>query len=110
MNNHECDDMLAAYEDLARLAAEARATAHARDWETFALQQEHEAAAFAALKLHEKLQPYAPDVLARQEALIRRILADHQATQALILPWRDEIAAQLQSTSSSRMLARTYGS
>ena len=103
-------DLLAGYETLARLAAEALTAAQARDWETFARQQELEAAALAALKLHEKLTPYPAAVKKRQEALIRQILDDQRETRALLLPWREEIGAQLQSTSSSRMLARTYGS
>ena len=107
MNDH---DMLAGYEDLARLAAEALAAAHARDWETFSRQQEREAAALAAIKRHESLPPCPADVLTRKEVLIRRILDKQSELQALLLPWRDEIGAQLQSASSSRMLARTYGS
>lgn len=104
------DDMLAGYEELARLAAEALAAAQARDWETFARQQELEAAAFDTLKRHENLPAYPVNVLNRQEALIRRILDNQREIQALLLPWRDEIGAQLQSASSSRMLACTYGS
>jgi len=101
--------MLAGYEELARLAAEALAAAHARDWEAFARQQQHEAAALATLKRHEEPQPYPAEVLHRQASLIRQILDRQREIQAVILPWRDEIGAQLQSASSSRMLARTYG-
>jgi enoyl-CoA hydratase/carnithine racemase len=106
MDHH---DILACYEALARLAGEALAAAQSRDWENFARQQELEAAELAALKLYEQLPPYSSDVLKKQEALIRRILDNHRETHALLLPWRDEIGAQLQSASSSRMLARTYG-
>jgi hypothetical protein len=106
MNDH---DMLAGYEDLARLTAEALAAAHTRDWETFSRHQEDEAAALAALKRHESLPSCPADVLTRKEVLIRRILDKQSELQALLLPWRDEIGAQLQSASSSRMLARTYG-
>ena len=103
-------DILAAYEELARLTAEALAAAHARDWETFARQQELEAAALAALKRHEKLPRYPAAVLNQQESLIRGILHKQHEIQALLVPWRDEIGTQLQSATSSRMLARTYGS
>lgn len=106
MNHH---DMLADYERLARLAAEALEAVRSRDWEAFASQQQLEAAALAELKLREKLPTYPADVLSRQNVLIRQILDQHRETQALLLPWRDEIGTQLQSASSSRMLARTYG-
>lgn len=107
MNDH---DMLAGYEDLARLTAEALAAAHARDWETFSQHQEDEAAALATLRRHESLPPCPADILTKKEVLIRRILEKQSELQALLLSWRDDIGAQLQSASSSRVLARTYGS
>lgn len=103
------NDLLACYEALAKLAADALASARSRDWETLARQQEEEAAVLAALKRHGTLPRYSPDVLSRQEALIHLILDSQRQTEALLRPWRDEIGAQLQSASSSRMLARTYG-
>jgi phage terminase large subunit GpA-like protein len=45
----------------------------------------------------------------RLEALIRLVLDRQRKIEALLLPWREEIAMHLQSASSSRMLARTYG-
>jgi hypothetical protein len=103
------NDMLACYEELARLAAEALASAEARDWEAFARQEELEAAALASLKRHQVLPPYPVEVMSTLEALIRLILDRQGKIEALLLPWRDELGMQLQSASSSRMLARTYG-
>jgi hypothetical protein len=103
------NDVLACYEELAGLAAEALTSAQARDWEAFARQQELEATALAALKRHQTLPPYPMEVMNRLEALIRLILDRQQKIEALLLPWREELAMQLQSASSSRMLARTYG-
>jgi hypothetical protein len=105
----QSNDILACYEELARLAADALASTEARDWEAFTQQQELEAAALAALKRHQTLPQYSVEVMDRLEALIRLVLDRQRKIEALLLPWREEIAMHLQSASSSRMLARTYG-
>jgi len=103
------NDMLACYEELAMLAAEALASAEARDWEAFARQQTLEAGVLASLKRHQALPLYPAEVMNRLEALIRLTLDRQRKMEALLLPWREELGMQLQSASSSRMLARTYG-
>ena len=105
----DSDDMLACYEALARLAVDALTAAETRDWEAFSRQQEREAATLAMLKRQKTLMHLPAEVLNRQEAMIRLILEQQRKIEALVLPWRDEVGAQLQSASSSRMLARAYG-
>lgn len=105
----QSNDVLACYKELARLTADALASTEARDWEAFSRQQELEAAALAVLKQHQTLPPYSAEVMNKLEALIRLILDRQQKIEALLLPWREELAMQLQSASSSRLLARTYG-
>jgi flagellar protein FliT len=99
----------AAYEALAELSAQALRHTRERDWEAFAALREREAALLAQLQAFGRERIEGGPELAHIEALIRRILDTQRQAQALLAPWRDEVAAQLRSTGSSRKLAQAYG-
>lgn len=102
------ETLLAAYAGLADVARQSVALARERDWEALAVQHACETELLAHLQsLAEPLSRDA-DMRERQALLIRQVLAAHQEAEALLQPWRDEIAAELQSVDSSRRLARAY--
>lgn len=102
-------DFLAVYQELADIARQALVFASERDWEALAAQQASESRLMA--QLQNTVDPLSGHADGRemQAHLIRQILAAHAQTEALLRPWREELAGQLQSLDSSRMLARTYG-
>jgi flagellar protein FliT len=100
-------DMLDAYQELAELTRQALSHTRARDWESYASLQEREAV------LERRLQGFdlagkGKALQAQIAGLIRQVLEDQREMRALLEPWRAEIAAQLRSTGSSRMLAKAY--
>lgn len=97
------------YEQLAEASAEALRHSRERNWEAFAALREREAAILAQLDAAGPLQAQAGPERARIEALITQILDNQRQAQALLAPWREEVAAQLRSTGSSRKLAQAYG-
>jgi hypothetical protein len=102
------DEILATYVGLADIARQSLALVRKRDWEALAVQQACEAELLARLQSLAEPFPLNADMRERQAQLIRQILAAHEETEALLQPWRDEIAAELQCADSSRRLARAY--
>jgi hypothetical protein len=102
-------DPCAAYRQLAELSAETLRVCRERDWEAFAALREREATLLSQLRAANHVQGAAQPDLARIEALIMQTLSNQREAQALLAPWREEIAAQLRSAGSSRKLAHVYG-
>jgi hypothetical protein len=99
-----------AYGQLAELSADTLRACRERDWEAFTALREREAALLSQLRATNPAQGAGQPDLARIKALIEETLSNQREAQALLAPWREEIAAQLRSAGSSRKLARAYGS
>lgn len=99
----------AIYQQLADLSAETLRLCRERDWEGFAALGEREAALLAQLQAFGSTSQAASPELDHIEALIRQTLCNQREAQILLVPWREEIAAQLRSVGSSKKLANAYG-
>lgn len=105
----DASGLCAIHQQLAALSAETLRVCHERDWEALAALGEREVALLAQLQSFDTARRSGPSELARIEALIMQTLSNQREAQALLAPWREEIAAQLRSAGSSRKLARAYG-
>ena len=101
-------EILAAYARLADVARQSLAMARARDWQSLVAQQACEVELLTCLQ--SIAEPLSRDAATRTEQarLMHQVLAAHEQTEALLRPWRDEIAAELQCADSSQRLARAY--
>jgi hypothetical protein len=107
--SHDASDLCAIHRQLAALSAELLRVCRERDWEDFAALREREAALLEQLRSFGTERRPGRTELARIEALIMQTLSNQREAQALLAPWREEIAAQLRSAGSSRKLAHAYG-
>jgi flagellar protein FliT len=103
------EQVLAAYELLKQLSQRMLASNRQRDWEQMPQQQEELAALMQALQAGEGEAPRPPAVMAAKKTLIDDILAMQKATMAIALPWRDSVAAMLDSAGSAKRVAQAYG-
>lgn len=101
-------DILATYVQLADIARQSLALACERDWQSLAVLQAREVELVARLRSFAEAPSCNVDTREQQARLIQQILFAHEQTEALLRPWRDEIAAELQCVDSSRRLARAY--
>jgi flagellar protein FliT len=84
------------------------AAARDGEWEQLT-ELEHECSALVArLAANGEAVPLALDCRARKVKIIQKILADDRAIRDLVSPWMADLAARLNSTSTSRKLSTTY--
>jgi hypothetical protein len=103
------DQMLAAYETLRQLSQRMLASTEQGQWEQMAQQQEELSMLMELLRSGEVQALWPPAVMAGKKALIVDILAIQKATMEITLPWRDSVAAMLDSAGSAKRVARAYG-
>jgi hypothetical protein len=103
------DQMLAAYETLKQLSQQMLTATGQGQWEQMAQQQEELSMLMALLQSGEAQALWPPAVMASKKALIVDILAIQKATMEITLPWRDSVAAMLDSAGSAKRVARAYG-
>lgn len=107
--SQDASDLCAIHQQLAALSAELLRVCRERVWEDFAELREREAALLKQLRSFGTEGWPGRTELAGIEALILETLSNQREAQALLAPWREEIAVQLRSAGSSRKLARAYG-
>jgi flagellar protein FliT len=103
------DQVLAAYEMLQQLSQRMLASTGQGDWEQMAQQQAELAALMDSLQAGEGQAPRPAAVMAAKKARIEKILATQKATMEIALPWRDSVAAMLDSAGSAKRVAQAYG-
>ena len=102
------EQVLAAYESLRQLCQRMLASTAEQQWEQMAQQQEELAMLMALLQAGEG-QALRPAIAAMKKSLIEATLATQKATMEITLPWRDGVAAMLDSAGSAKRVARAYG-
>ena len=103
------DQMLAAYETLKQLSQRMLTSTEQGQWEQIAQHQEELSMLTDVLRAGEAQALLPAAVMASKKAVIEDILAIQKATMEIALPWRDSIAAMLDSAGSARRVARAYG-
>jgi flagellar protein FliT len=103
------DEVLATYALLKQSSQRILASTAQRDWEQWARQQEEVSMLVQQLQVGEgqALRPAA--FMAAKKALIVDTLAIQQAAMAITTPWRDNVAAMLDSAGSAKRVAQAYG-
>jgi flagellar protein FliT len=103
------DRMLATYQSLKLLSEQMLASTRQGDWEPLAQQQVELATLMQSLQAGEGQAIRPAAVLAAKKALIVELLAIQDATMEITLPWRDSVAAMLDSAGSAKRVAQAYG-
>ncbi len=103
------DQVLAMYALLKQLSERILASTTQRDWEQWAQQQDEVSMLMRQLQAGEgqALRPAA--FMAAKKAFIIDALAIQQAAMEIMLPWRDSVAAMLDSAGSAKRVAQAYG-
>jgi flagellar protein FliT len=101
---------LQVYEAVGQLTDRMLAAARDGEWELLAALETQCSALVAQLAAVGDSVPLAVDSRARKVHLIQKILADDRAIRDLVTPWMAELAARMNSTSTSRKLTTTYAS
>jgi flagellar protein FliT len=101
---------LEVYEAVGQITDRMLAAARGGEWEQLTELESQCSALVARLAATGETAPLALDGRARKVQIIQKILADDRAIRDLVSPWMAELAARLNSTSTSRKLTTTYAS
>lgn len=101
---------LEVYEAVAQITDRMLAAAQAGEWDQLTEIEDRCAALVASLAAAATDAPLALEGRARKVQIIQKILADDRAIRDLVSPWMADLAARLNSTSTSRKLTTTYAS
>jgi flagellar protein FliT len=108
MTNNEHN--LEVYEAVGQITDRMLAAARGGEWEQLTELESQCSALVARMAASGEPVPLALDERARKVRIIQKILADDRAIRDLVSPWMAELAARLNSTSTSRKLTTTYAS
>lgn len=101
---------LEVYEAVGQITDRMLAAAQGGEWDRLTELEHQCAALLASLPAAGTSAPLALDGRARKVQIIQKILADDRAIRDLVSPWMAELAARLNSASTSRKLTTTYAS
>lgn len=99
---------LEVYEAVGRVTDRMLAAARAGEWEQLTELENECSALVACLAARGEAVPLALDCRARKVQIIQKILTDDRAIRDLVSPWMADLAARLNSASTSRKLTSTY--
>ena len=99
---------LEVYEAVGQITDRMLAAARGGEWEQLTELESQCSALVAQLAATGETVPLALDGRARKVRIIQKILADDRAIRDLVSPWMADLAARLNSTSTSRKLTTTY--
>lgn len=105
----DCNQILAAYEDIACLTHQMLVAARAGDWDRMVILEKECAAHFALLLAGNTEAPHDDGYLQRKAGLIRRILDDDAQIRLLVEPWLEKLSTLIGSTRQQSRLHQTYG-
>ncbi len=103
------DQVLATYALLKQLSQRMLASTTQGDWEQWAQQQEEVSMLVQQLQAGEGRAPRPAAFMAAKKALIVDTLAIQEAAMEITTPWRDSVAAMLDSAGSAKRVAQAYG-
>lgn len=103
------EQVISLYEAVSDLTGQMLAAAQSRDWENLAALESHCASHVRTLKDGEPVAVLSGPIRARKVKIIHQILAHDREIRNLTTPWMAELAALINSTSSSRKLSAAYG-
>lgn len=98
------------YEAVGLLTDRMLAAARAGEWDQLTDLEGECSALVARLAAINDAAPLAVDSRARKVKIIQKILADDRAIRDLVSPWMAELAARMNSSSTSRKLTTAYAS
>ena len=102
------DQMLATYRLLKQLSQRMLESTRQGDCEQLTQQQEELAMLMQLLQAEDGEVPRPAAVLAVKKALIVEVMDIQHATMEITLPWRDSVAAMLDSAGSAKRVAQAY--
>ena len=103
------EQVLGAYALLKQLSQRILVSNREGDWEQLPQQQDELDALMRALQAGEGAAPRPAAFVGAKKALIDEIMAVQQATMEIALPWRERVAAMLDSAGSAKRVAQAYG-
>jgi flagellar protein FliT len=104
----DTDICLEVYEAVGQLTDRMLAAARGGEWDQLT-ELEHQCSALVtSLATARNSTPLALDARDRKVKIIQKILADDRAIRDLVSPWMAELAARMNSSSTSRKLTTTY--
>lgn len=106
----DSEQNLELYEAVAQMTDRMLAAAHAGEWDQLTVLESECSALVARIAAVNDAVSLPVDSRVRKVKIIRRILADDRAIRDLISPWMAELAARINSSSTSRKLTTTYAS
>lgn len=98
------------YEAVGQMTDRMLAAARAGEWDQLTDLESECSALVARLAAVNDAAPLPVDSRARKVKIIQKILADDRAIRDLVSPWMAELAARMNSSSTSRKLTTTYAS
>jgi flagellar protein FliT len=101
---------LEVYEAFGQITERMLTAARNGEWDQLTELEQQCTALVARLAAAPPSPPLLLDGRARKVQLIQKILADDREIRDLVSPWMAELAARLNSTSTSRKLTTTYAS
>ncbi len=102
------EDVIMAYEDVARMSAEMLAAARTSRWDDLVLLEKHCANRVAALRDNEETIRLPADLRSRKLHMLQQILADDREIRDLTEPWMRQLS-QIMSSITERNLSAAYG-
>ncbi len=102
------EDVIVAYEDVARITAEMLAAARSSRWDELISLEQHCANRVRTLAQGESPVRLSGELRNRKIAMLRQILADDREIRDLTEPWMRQVS-QVMSSITERRLSATYG-
>lgn len=102
------EEVIVAYEDVARITAEMLAAARSARWDELVCLEKHCANRVEALRNHEEPVRLPADMRNRKLRMLQQILADDREIRDITEPWMRHLS-QVMSSINERSLTAAYG-
>lgn len=103
------EEVIYLYETVAGITDQMVSAAREHDWDRLAELESLCANHVATLKSGESPVPLSTMMREQKVRIIKKILADDREIRNITEPWMQQLSAMINSTSTERKLAQTYG-